>query len=656
MAFIAKQIPYVLHWDKMPIDISHVFKNEKPAGKHGFLKVKGEEFVFEDGTPVRFWGTNLNSAANFPEHDYAEKLAKRLSAAGLNMVRLHQLDAEWSTPNIFQFTKGELLKDTRHLDPDSMDRLDYLVAQLKKEGIYIYMDFLTYRKFRTGDGIENALNLREGGKPYSNFSRKLIALQKEFITNFMEHKNPYTGLCYKDEPALCLAEIFNESDMFTDVLKQTFNDEPWRSELLEMYHAYADKKGVTVTNENFEEKDPFMSEFCIKLLRDYYHEMHAHIRSVGGKFPITGTNYPKGKQLPYSMREMDFLDSHAYWWHGATLEGEEIQSVPHTKNKFLMTNYLVYNAVNGKPLFCSEWDTEWPNEYRADSPILMAAIGALQGWSGYTIHTYRYLNDTRESVTDVLGRIISYGGSYYRGSFDTYNDPAKFGLFYHAALITRRGDVKRANETVIIGMSDEEIMNTDKGAAFDKVGTTIAEKHKVCFDYNVESRGDSTYSETKVLSDTGEIYRDSEKGFGYVDTPLTKAVYGFTGAEGKIDLNGVSVEVKNRYGTVALSSLTDAPITESDNILLTTVGKAENSGTVFSDDRKVYLKHGTAPVMIDVIEGEIAIKTERKTLRVWSVDSHGFFTGALPSEYKNGVFKFKIGEAYPSMYYLIQDI
>jgi len=53
MDFIAKQIPYVLLWNKMPVDISFIFENEKPAGKHGFLQVKGENFVFEDGTPAK---------------------------------------------------------------------------------------------------------------------------------------------------------------------------------------------------------------------------------------------------------------------------------------------------------------------------------------------------------------------------------------------------------------------------------------------------------------------------------------------------------------------------------------------------------------------------------------------------------------------------
>ena len=78
MEFIAKQIPYVLPWDKMPVDISFIFENEKPAGKHGFLKIEGENFVFEDGTPAKFWGTNFNSGANFPSHSHSEKVAKRL--------------------------------------------------------------------------------------------------------------------------------------------------------------------------------------------------------------------------------------------------------------------------------------------------------------------------------------------------------------------------------------------------------------------------------------------------------------------------------------------------------------------------------------------------------------------------------------------------
>ena len=51
---------------------------------------------------------------------------------------------------------------------------------------------------------------------------------------------------------------------------------------------------------------------------------------------------------------------------------------------------LVGHAVENLPMFISEWDAPWPNAYRADATLFLAAIGALQNWAGWTIHTYRY--------------------------------------------------------------------------------------------------------------------------------------------------------------------------------------------------------------------------------------------------------------------------
>ena len=51
---------------------------DTPAGKHGFVRVVGHEFVTDAG-PIRFNGTNLTGPANFPEHDVADRLAARAS-------------------------------------------------------------------------------------------------------------------------------------------------------------------------------------------------------------------------------------------------------------------------------------------------------------------------------------------------------------------------------------------------------------------------------------------------------------------------------------------------------------------------------------------------------------------------------------------------
>lgn len=64
---MSRYIPQPAYPEKMPVDISSVFEDEKPAGKHGFLQVAGEEFCFTDGTPARFWGVN-------PEGFYTGKM------------------------------------------------------------------------------------------------------------------------------------------------------------------------------------------------------------------------------------------------------------------------------------------------------------------------------------------------------------------------------------------------------------------------------------------------------------------------------------------------------------------------------------------------------------------------------------------------------
>lgn len=652
MDFIAKYIPYVLLWDKMPIDISFVFENEKPAGKHGFLQVKGEDFVFEDGTPAKFWGTNFNSGANFPEHGHSEKVAERLAMAGLNMVRFHQLDAEWSTPNIFQFSKGKLLTDTSRFDPESMDRLDYLVSCLKREGIYVYLDFLCYRRFRSGDGVENALYMQEAAKPNGCFDEKLIRLQYQYQKAFLEHVNPYTGLAYKDDPVIAMAEIVNECSLFNPGIYTGY--EPYNSELFALYRDFAAAKGIAVKFENWEfsKNTPLLREFIMETEMKYYRESIDYLRSIGAKFPINGTNWPIDKATPYcNAMASDFTDNHFYYCDWKQVDQRKFRNRSMMTEPETIASNLAAHAVENLPMFISEWDAPWPNAYRADATLFLAAIGAFQNWAGYTIHTYRYGTSEDPAITGKIGRSIVLGKSYYRGIFDTYNDPAKFGLFYHAVLITRRGDVKPAQKTVYHNIDVEQLYDpnfrvTEKPAA--------VEQSRLRYRFGGKTEGAFADVNGEVASDTRELYRNWEKGYGWIDSGKTKAVYGFIGDKA-FELTDVTVKAQNNYATIALSSLTDDDINRSGNILLTAVGKADNANAVYDNSHTVLLKEGTSPVMIEVIEAEITIKTDRNNLIVWSVDNEGYFIGVMPSEYKDGVFKFSIGKEFESMYYLIQE-
>jgi len=188
-----------------------------PAGKHGFVKVKDGHFYFEDGTRAKFWGTNLCFSACFPDHKQAEIMANRIAYFGFNAVRLHHMDFHFEPNGIFEDIspahKDKQMKPTGHLSPRQLDKLDYLIYQLKQRGIYINMNLLVSRHFTKGDGVADAEKLVIAAKPVSMFNKRLIELQKKYAKDLLTHFNPYTKLRYCDDPAICLVEIVNENTL-----------------------------------------------------------------------------------------------------------------------------------------------------------------------------------------------------------------------------------------------------------------------------------------------------------------------------------------------------------------------------------------------------------------------------------------------------------
>jgi len=682
---MSRFIPFPAYHDFAPIDISYLFEDEKPAGKHGFLKVQGDRFVFEDGTPVRFWGTNLNSGACFPEKPYAEKLAKRLAAYGCNMVRFHQIDSEWATPSIYQVKKGKRLENTSTYDPESFDRLDYLVHCLKQEGIYVYLDMLTYRKFKEADDVRNSVALLNRAAPYCYFDRKLIELQKEYIKTLWEHENPYTGLKYKEDPVFVLSEAANEVDLFGS-FGHKVNVEPYASEFREMYRAWCKETGHTDVNVDDADLNDFkndtLNEFKLKICEDYHNEIFGYMRSLGVKIPFTGLNYSwRYAQCKAAQHIGDYMDSHLnvrfMKWDPDKRYSRDI-SLHEQPEWGAMRNARMRRF--GKPFFTSEWDLTFPNMFRAESPIMMAAIGMLQNWSGYTIHTYAYTSLLQHMK--ILGKEVnaaSIGGVGYReGIFSTWNDPAKFGLFYHAAIITRREDVKPANKKITVRVKDLYAdFNQNPGSLTQpvkKAFVAATEMSQIGVDYYGEF--ENTVPDTEplvdletgeVCSDTGELYRSWKKRYGTIDTKKTKSVYGRLGENDKIELDGFSVKCHNDYAVIALSSLNNEfDICKSDSLLLTTVGRVENTDMKMSvapdavqpkDGMPPYLQmddFGKPPIICEVIEAEVEITTNRSNMVVWAVNAEGIFIGNVPTKYEDGKLKFTLGDKYPSIYYLIQ--
>ena len=200
----APLFPFPLSFDAPDNVVNISAWNDVPAGKHGFIRVENGKFVHDQGRFL-IWGTNLCFSANFPEKEQAEKLAARLARFGFNCVRLHHMDAR----DIWGSNPTSLLT----LDPQQLDRLDYLIYQLKLHGIYVNINLHVSRKFDDRDGFPHAAERPDYDKGLDNFYPPFIELQKKFARDLLTHVNPYTRTAYFEEPAVSMIEINNENSI-----------------------------------------------------------------------------------------------------------------------------------------------------------------------------------------------------------------------------------------------------------------------------------------------------------------------------------------------------------------------------------------------------------------------------------------------------------
>jgi hypothetical protein len=638
-------VAYTLPWDSCPVDVS--FLNDHEAGSEGFVTVRDGKFVFSDsGRSVRFWGTNFSAGANFPTHEQSERIAERLKRFGVNIVRTHHADTDWGERSLIDKNRD----DSRHFDEESLDRFDYLIYCLKKAGIYIYLDQLVNRKFRPGDGIEGYEEIADNrsAKPYSNFDERLIELQKEYSRNLWTHVNPYTNLAYKDDPAIALMEFANENDLFT----QQVTAEPFRTNLEKRYRAWAQERNIELPagRIDFTQKTDAMMHFLIEVQTSFYAEMAGFLRDeVGVKIPMTGSNWSRNAALLMSLRDLPYTDSHTYWDHPQGNGAFNNRSQTTARGNTI--GGLAFNSMVGKPFFVSEWDQPWPNEWRAEYPLLIAAAAAFQDWNGLTVYTYRHSS--------------SVPIDHLSGAFETFNDPARFGLFPTAALLFRRGDVDVAREMATFVIPEALAAGADSPGAWGMrgLGDGLCELHKVRIALgegagnggHVLGPSDRVFPEeaTEVRSDTGQLYRSWEERYGTINTPRAKAVYGYPGGKGDIKLGDVTLKVETDFATVALASLTDSPIAESNTLLLTAVGRAENTGFKYNVLRRRAIDRGAGPILAEPIAATIRMKTSLPGLTVRPILPDGTRGAELPARYEDGLLSFAIGPQGKTIYYEI---
>jgi hypothetical protein len=180
---------------------------DKPAARNGPIVIRNGHFYSGDSR-VRFWGVNLAFSANFPTHSQADELAVRFARYGINAVRFHHMDNQPFPNGIFADSS------LTTLSPVALERLDYFLTTLKRQGIYADLNLHVSRNYnhyhKTPDGQDGP----RIDKIADLFDPDLIAAQVQYAKDLLGHVNAYTQVRYADEPSVAIVEINNENSMF----------------------------------------------------------------------------------------------------------------------------------------------------------------------------------------------------------------------------------------------------------------------------------------------------------------------------------------------------------------------------------------------------------------------------------------------------------
>ena len=576
-----------------------------PAGRRGRVRIDGDVLKYADDTRATFWGVNLCNGRVAAEEETGRRWADYLARHGVNAVRFHKFT--YAARGDGREGIGRVGGPSTDYDPELLDATDRFVSQLKARGIHVGLSPIYGHRVEEGDR-GRLLAYDEVAKLGStaglvNFAPDLQDLHIELVTNLLNHRNPYTGLRWADDPAVIFVELQNEDDLFWGHTKSAVDAAPTYRTLLEAqfsdwlkrkYGGHAGlvaawgeaalDRGETLERRNigvvphpwwygaegFEKQGEAKrrrlvdaAAFLHQTQNAWYRRFTRAIRETGYDGPIIASNWQAGDGLPHllNLRSdalVGIVDRHAYTGGGT---GHRLRpgrfkagAMVDRPGSGLLSAGL--NRVTGRPFALSEWMACPPNEWIAEGPPLVAMYGmGLQGWdmSFAFASNYPHYTDTVEAPW-------------------VYNADAATQLGQSPALarMLYRGDVERAERVAERRVGVGELMRgevegwrvEEAALAVGPVATRFVEGEGVGEGEGGEETGEGgnrvvSKRGEEVVSATGELrWRPataSRRGRVTIDTAGTQGVVGFAAGE-TVSLGDVTIEPRTAFVSLLVTS------------------------------------------------------------------------------------------------------
>lgn len=195
-----------------------------PAGKYGFVYADGAALKYTDtGETAKFFGTNWVYPNHWIENEQADVVVDRYKFMGIKLLRIHGMDANLYSTVVFD--SGGTTTET--LNESNLLKFDYAYAKYREAGIYFTFNIMHHsRSYRQDDGVEHwdhlycdspscncatsSYTCKSGGYLLIFWNDRIKELFELYASQILNRVNVYTGLAYKNDPALVAVEMVNE--------------------------------------------------------------------------------------------------------------------------------------------------------------------------------------------------------------------------------------------------------------------------------------------------------------------------------------------------------------------------------------------------------------------------------------------------------------
>ena len=637
------------------IDMTNL--TEAPAGKYGPIIAKGSELVLTNkpNQPIKLWGLNSSvETSKNHTHEYQIQRIRYLRKFGINYLREHTVFDNVST-------NGKI-------DPKKLDAYDWWFAELKRAGIYSNWSLFYHFPLSAAEGYDAALfaELPEAGEKGSGlrdaygficFSEDLWRIRNKVMVELLNHKNPYTGMKYADDPALAVVEMQNEDSVFfhnpLSALAGANTKTPLHAKLLRQKWAawvkakYATDEGVkkawgkldgeSLANGELALMAPWelgmagpegkfggqlkragdYIEFLHALTRGLYMDCEKVIRSTGYKSLTITTNWLAGNaSSDFANIEADtvgsIIDRHNYAGGGVGGHGIGEGAIYADSHLGKPGQYLFsigMKQVGNKPFSMTEWTMCPPNQWKLECAPLFAFYGmGLQGWDASN-----HFAQTGSRFGDGWPEMRSYASDtpHYMGQF-----PALAFALHHGHIKESPPVAERfVDKTKLFSGKTPVLQDYHNGTDFQKApGGTPVEVFaigRVTLDFKEGKDRTVDFdqfwkkSEKTITSETGELVWDYGNERVQLRGPKTQALLGrYEGTS--TDLPSVRVtEVKTPMMSLIFTPLDDQPLAGSKRILITAMARDKQTGARYSDDGTKLIAAGTAPLLMEPVQAKI---------------------------------------------------